>query len=317
MRFQFLALLLMTIAAAGTFWYRTTASICPAPLSYRLGTIAPEFNLSEDKAREYLKGAESVWESAVDEDLFYYDPKGTVVVNFIFDERQAMADSQSAQKTALDAKKAENEKVITALEELQRDYEAQSKTYQDKLRAYETRLNEYNERVNRYNDQGGAPENEYQKLEAEKLSLGRESNSLDSTADSLNSLASKINELSQKSGQLIDAYNAEVQSYNEQFGFSREFTEGDYQNSTINIYKFSGESEVTKVLAHELGHALGIDHVEGKSSVMYYLIGDTNQTPSLSKEDIEAYTVECGTGDERLSKVRRLIREFIQHIKYS
>jgi hypothetical protein len=304
----------MTIAAAGTFWYRTTASVCPAPLSYRIGTVSPEFHLSDNQAKQYLANAEAVWEKPTSQNLFSYDPKGTVVVNFIFDERQAMADSQATKKDALDAKRAENETISNSINTLRNQYEQNSKTYQDALHTYDTKLSRYNDKVNRYNDQGGAPEKEFAKLEAEKRALNTESNSLNKTADTLNELAKKINELSQKSSQLIDAYNSEVQAYNAEFGFSREFTEGDYQNKVINIYKFSSENEVTKVLAHELGHALGMDHVEGKESVMYYLIGDTNHVPTLSPEDMSAFMLECGDQSSLSSRVRQYIRSFLQKI---
>jgi hypothetical protein len=314
MRSQFLALLLMTIAAAGTFWYRSTANVCPAPLSYRIGTISPEFNMSEEQAKKYLTEAASVWEKPTSKDLFYYDPKGTVVVNFVFDERQAMADSQASQKKDLDAKKSENEALITSINQLRDTYETNSKAYQDKLHDYESRLGAYNDKVNRYNNQGGAPQNEFKKLESEKAVLNAESDSLNKTADSLNAQAQKINELSQKSSEVISAYNAQVQTYNGQFGFSREFTEGDYQSKRINIYKFSSENEVTKVLAHELGHALGMDHVEGKSSIMYYLIGDTTRSPELSTEDEAAFTLECSGMDSFSSQLRQRIRAFLQTV---
>jgi len=258
-----------------------------------------------------------VWEKPTGKNLFNYDPKGTVVVNFVFDERQAMADSQVSQKASLDAKKSENETLIASINTLRDQYEANSKAYQDKLHTYEGKLNAYNDKVNRYNDQGGAPQNEFKKLEVEKNALNVESDSLNKTADSLNNLAKQINELSQKSSQIIESYNNQVKTYNNQFGFSREFTQGDYQSKTINIYKYSTENEVAKVLAHEFGHALGMDHVEGKSSVMYYLIGDTSHTPTLSTEDMNAFTLECGNEDTFGQRLRFYIRSLLQKVTFT
>lgn len=315
MRFQFLALLCMTLAAAGTFWYRTTENICPIPLSYHIGVIAPEFNLSPEKARDYLTDAEKVWEKEIDRELFTYDENNGVAVNFIFDERQALAESQLIQKAELDKNKAENQELLATIDNLRKQYDADSKTYQEKVTAYETKLSAYNDKVNSYNDRGGAPSEVFAKLEKEKTALSRESGALNITSDKLNELAQKINELSQKSGEIVDVYNNEVKLYNDEFGFSREFTQGDYQDRVINIYKFSTDNEVRKVLAHELGHSLGIDHVEGDSSIMYYLLKDTISAPVLSSEDRAAFTALCGTGNEFSSKTRFAIRSFLTKFK--
>lgn len=315
MRFQFLILLFMTIAAAGTFWYRTTENICPVPLTYHIGSIAPEFNLSPEKVKAYLADAEKVWEGEMGRELFNYDEKEGVAVNFVFDERQALAESQLSQKAELDKNKADNQELLATIESLRKQYDLDAKVYQEKVDAYEKKLSAYNDKVNGYNDRGGAPSEVFAKLEKEKAALSRESSSLNTTSDKLNELVKKINELSQKSGEIIDVYNSEVKLYNDEFGFSREFTQGDYKDRVINIYKFSTDNEVRKVLAHELGHSLGIDHVEGDSSIMYYLLKDTSSAPVLSSEDKAAFAILCGTGNELSFKIRFAIRSFLTNFK--
>jgi hypothetical protein len=47
---------------------------------------------------------------------------------------------------------------------------------------------------------------------------------------------------------------------------------------------------------------------------MYYLLGEANQIPVLKQADIEAFTAVCGTGDEMIHKVRRLMREIVGFI---
>jgi uncharacterized phage infection (PIP) family protein YhgE len=284
-------------------------------LPYHIASIAPEFNLSKEKAQSYLADAEKVWEGETGRQLFYYTEDKGVAVHFIFDDRQALAESQQNQKMLLDKQKADNQELFASIDSLRKQYEADSKTYQDKVSAYEKKLSAYNDKVNGYNDRGGAPSDVFASLEKEKNSLSKESNSLNSTSDKLNELAKKINELSQKSGQLVDSYNSEVKQYNDEFGFSREFTQGDYQDGVINIYKFSTDNEVRKVLAHELGHSLGLDHVEGDSSIMYYLLKDTSSAPALSSEDKAAFSALCGTGNEFSFKARFAIRSFLAKFK--
>ena len=316
MRFPFLVALITSIALAGTVWYQNTKTECPTPLAYKVNQIDSHFNLSVEQAKAHVAAAEAVWESSAGRDLFYYDENADLVIDFVFDDRQAMADSEVSQKQQLDTKQDENDKLRKTIEELQKKYEEDAAGYERAVDAYERELTLYNNKVQSYNDQGGAPTEAYGELEAEKNSLNKTSSELDATSDRLNELAGKINELGNTSNKLVDEYNKEVEQYNEQFGFSREFTQGDYHDGIISIYKFSNERELVAVLTHELGHALGIDHVEGESSVMYYLLTDSDSAPVLSVEDTEAFTTMCGAEESIQGKIRQIIRNALKALNF-
>ena len=316
MRFPFLVALVTSTALAGTVWYKNTATICPAPLAYKVNQIDSHFNLSLDQAKAHIAEAEAVWEESAGRDLFYYDEDADLIIDFVFDDRQALADSEVSQKQHLDTKRDENDALREKIKELQKEYEEDATAYERAVDAYERDLTAYNNKVQSYNDQGGAPADAYDELEAEKNDLNRTSSELNNKSDQLNELAGKINELGNSSNKLVDEYNREVESYNEQFGFSREFTQGDYFDGTISIYKFSDARELVAVLTHEFGHALGIEHVEGESSVMYYLLEDSDSAPVLSAEDIEAFMATCGTGKSVGAKVRLMIRDTLKALNF-
>lgn len=311
MRFPFLVVLVLTLAGAGTFWYKSTAAICPTPLTYRVGQIDSHFNLDTEAAKKHLAKAEAVWEETAGRQLFIYDEKSTFVVDFIFDERQAEADIETTEQKTLDTKKSENDGLVKTIEDLQKEYDSLSESYKKRVGSYEARLNAYNDKVNSYNDQGGAPGDVFSELERERVSLNVESKELSKKADELTTLSNKINELSERGNALVEKYNEEVVEYNKKFGYAREFTQGDYQGERINVYKFSDEAELVAVLTHEFGHALGIGHVEGESSVMYYLLKDTTGTPVLSKEDKDAFVAQCATGEEWPHRIRAIIRTLL------
>lgn len=311
MRIQFLYALIIVFLASGTYWYLVSASVCPAPLAYRLGTLDDHFKLTEAAAKEHLKEAEQVWEEAADRDLFYYDENAEFVIDFVFDDRQALADSEASQSALLDAKRSENESFFKQIDELETEYQELSDQYESAVKDYEDRLESYNQTVSGYNDRGGAPETVYEELRQEEAALNEEGVRLSGQADELNDLANNINQLADEANRRVTEYNQLVVSYNRQFGYSREFTQGDYEGDKINIYKFSSTAELVTVLTHEFGHALGIGHVEDEAAVMYYLLKDPSDTPVLSGADKMALIETCGSGDEISHTVRRYIQEVI------
>jgi hypothetical protein len=295
----------------GVFWYQSTASVCPAPLSYRIGVINDSFEISSEEALARAKAAEAVWENVIDRDLFVYDETSDFTIDFVFDERQQAADSEVFLRENLDAKQSENEKILKTLEDLQVDFKSLSDSYNSRSSDYEKRLFEYNTEVNKYNDRGGAPDDVFKKLNNEHEALNNEAIELSDTVTELNELAEKINTLNEKGNRLVDSYNKEVTQYNNKFSTGEEFTQGDYQKNKIHVYKFSNDTELATVLAHEFGHSLGLGHVEGTSSLMYYLLEDPNKSPTLSSYDLSAYYDLCGTEETFTQTIRRKIREVL------
>ena len=71
------------------------------------------------------------------------------------------------------------------------------------------------------------------------------------------------------------------------------FTEGRFtpRTNTIDIYQFNDMNKLRRVLTHELGHVLGINHNENVYSIMFS--SNSATTTVLSNEDIEALFEVC------------------------
>jgi len=309
MRFSYLLALVLTLSLAGVQWYQTTQYICPVPISYRLGEVDDSFSISQAEAKQYIEQAAAVWENIAEQDLFVYDEAADFTINFVFDERQETANAQTTDRERLDRIAVQNEQFRTQIDDLQATYVQRNAEFEATKTNYDNRLASYNDAVRQANDRGGATPAAFAVLEAERLALQSEADQLRSESNTLNSLATQLNELSSEGNRLIETYNREVEDYNQLYGETHEFTQGDYRGGEINIYKFSDQYELITVLAHEFGHALGIDHVEEPGALMYYLLDDElGQIPVPAAVDIAAYQLECS--DQGFSaRVRGFIRE--------
>lgn len=308
MRFISVMTLIAGAVVWASYWYAQGSTVCPVPIRYGIGEVDERFGLSREELGKIVEEAETVWEDILPQELFVYDDKSDFKINLIFDERQQMARTEEEWRERLDRQEKGNQAKIEQVKALGVNYSEKESDYKAKRAEYEAVLSAYNARVDEYNQQGGAPTEVFEELKIEQSNLSRLAKNLSRQEDDLNELASEINESGEKVNQDILAYNQEVQEYNEIFGQLEAFTQGDFERKRINIYKFSDVTELKRVLAHEFGHALGLPHVEGEESVMYYLTTPTDII-SVSVADRETLIATCKNSDTLSHQVRRIIRE--------
>jgi hypothetical protein len=158
---------------------------------------------------------------------------------------------------------------------------------------YEKKLKEYNKSVEDWNEKGGS-QDEYDSLKKERSVLNNLYAKLEKERLEVNNLAGKTNTLVSKEKNVVNEYNANVTTYKKEYGEGREFEKGVYGGEEINIYQFKQSTDLRLTLVHELGHSLGIGHVDDSKSIMYYLLGDQNmENPTLSAEDLGALKTAC------------------------
>lgn len=267
---------------------------CAKPLLYSIGSVDPRFGISSAKFLAVAQEAEKIWEEQSGKDLFQYDPKAEFKINLIFDERQVQ--SNETDKLEEDLKKLEvsHDKIAGQYENLSGVYAQKMAQYNSDVAEYEKKLKEYEKDVKDWNRGDRTSEDEYENIKKEKKELEVLYKKLEQERAEINKLAGKSNSLVSQEKSVVSEYNSSVSTYKNKYGVGREFEKGLYNGKEINIYQFKEDVDLRMTLIHELGHSLGIGHLEDSKSIMYYLLGEQDMSaPKLSQEDLDALKTVC------------------------
>lgn len=264
---------------------------CDSPISYKIGKVDPGFKLSEAKLLSSVRNASDIWSKPINKELFTYNPNGELTLNLIYDERQKTTQQNQVLKADVDKLSQAAGSVKQEYEGLLADLESDKQIYNVELAKFETERDAYSAQVTYWNERGGAPSDEYQKLQDQRQNLLMEQQILENKRANLNNTADKVNTFINKYNLLVQTANANIDAINQTAG--QEFQEGSYDpvTKTINIYEYSTQDKLNRVLAHELGHALGLDHNKNPVSIMYAL--NQSNTLTLSKDDLSALKTLC------------------------
>ncbi|MBI2065175.1 MAG: matrixin family metalloprotease [Candidatus Yanofskybacteria bacterium] len=291
-----LIFLIITTGSVFFVYYRGTA-ICRSPLDYTIGVVDERFGISRDKFVGRIKEAEAVWEGGFNREFFNYKPDASFKINLVFDERQKETIEAKQSETNIEISRSMYDRILAEYNQQAAIYQSRLDSYNNLVDEFEKRLGIYNAEVAKINARGGATPKEHGELEAERKYLESQKKLLDNLRGELSKLVSQVNSLGEQVNYLAGQLNIDVDIFNKRFGEAREFDQGEYNGKEINIYQFDEAWDLRLVLAHELGHALGIEHVENPKSIMYYLMDKQDtKNPVLSPEDKKAFIERCSPG---------------------
>ncbi len=270
---------------------------CRSPISYSVGSFDTRFNVSREDFLNSLRDAEAIWEKSIGKDLFKNTTDGSLKVNLIYDERQEstlqlkqMGIEVEKTRSSYDALKAKYDSMFAL-------YNQTKKTFETKLANFEARKKAYEAEVASVNNKGGANKQTYERLNSEKNYLNSEIDSINKMQETINLQIEGLNLLTKTLNNLASDLNLNVKQYNSVGKtLGGEFEEGSYSSDSsgqrIDIYQFENRTKLVRVLAHELGHALGLDHIEDPKAIMYRLNNGINEKATVS--DIAQLKKLCG-----------------------
>ncbi|MEN9881128.1 MAG: hypothetical protein RLZZ308_311 [Candidatus Parcubacteria bacterium] len=271
--------------------YKPTISPCVSPMGYTIGTLDPRFGISKETLQKEVDSAVQAWNNTAGKTLFVRSEKGPLTITLTYDERQATTVSIGYLRMEIENTKQNADSIKQLYEEEKVAYLRDSDQFNKDTESYTLRHDAYNKKVNDYNAKGGATKSEYDIMMTELEQLKTEIKSLEERRIALLDTMNRINEYVARYNDLVAYANSLIRKSNTLS--DKKITEGRFipSSNTIEIFQYADLIKFKRVLLHELGHAIGINHTENIQSIMFSFNSGTSTT--FSVEDIAALRAVC------------------------
>ena len=306
-------LLPLLVAVAAFAWLRPDGSgaslqgharhaDCAVPIHAYVGDVDPRFGFDRHDVERALQDATGLWQQHTDRPLFDAAGAGRrpMPVDLVFDERQEQAAVMQQNRRSLERGERRLQERQAQFNRLQQQLESDGDALREGEQRLAERAAEHQRRVADWN--AGRIERSdtaQRRLRAEADALRDERAQLESARQRLNETVAELNLMAVELNDELEAFNAVVESFNRAAGSPVTvggYTWSSHDGRRITIYRAGDTDELVLLLAHELGHALGIGHVaERSAAVMSAEVSDLElPVTALEAADVAALQAVCG-----------------------
>ena len=284
-------------------------SRCGLPVGWRVADPDPRFGLSRAEVEAATRQAADLWEDAAGRRLFTADIPDGLPVRLVYDHRQVRTEERLRAEGIV---REEDEILDRETIEISSAWEAHHDALASHLSertALAEAIADHNQAARAWNDRGGAPDSVMAEMADREQRLRTLEGRLSSAARRLESderalrvaeaeLMTRVAARNERMGHLARTFPpTEVESG---AFVDAEFVEASgvsHVRREIRVFRFEDREDLVRVLAHELGHALGLGHVASEGAVMSGRqgAGEPSRAPvSLHEADILALRDLCG-----------------------
>lgn len=288
---RLLQLLFVGILAylAYSFWQKDTGlpllpvigkGLCSTPLGWKLGYLDPAFNLTETEATAAISQAAQMWNQAFGRTLLQQDPQG-FVIDFRFDARQQQLLKQRLLSRNLN-------RYDQAIEPGRENLPQQFAALQQQIDSFNQQTAQLQQQIAAFKPDAPNAAAERAQLERRQRELKQEADWLEQQRQQLVRDQDYLNEtIKQRNALLTEAGPAAISG---PFEVGLMNIRGNERLMTI--YAFGSQQDLVATLAHEFGHAFGVEHTSAEDSIMYHSL--STQQAMLTAVDIAALESQCG-----------------------
>lgn len=255
--------------------------MCAVPLTWRLGTLDPAFQLTEQDAIRLISQAAQMWNDAVGQTLLLQDQTHGFPIDFQFDARQQRLLQQRLLHRNLTRY---DDTIVPGADKLTEQFSALEQQIAD----YNQRKASLSTAIAQWRPEQADAITRRNLLEQQQRLLQQEADWLEQQRQSVLRDQAHLNDTIRQRNELLAQPTVTGQSGPFEVG---QMTIRQNQRR-MSLFAFASEQDLLATIVHEFGHAFGVGHTAAPDSMMHH--SQNAAQLQLTPADINALQQRCG-----------------------